>query len=93
MAPNEGRAKFDLKPVKGGDSPYLQQQNYSLEALAKRDAQADPFAPATPPATKPAPVSAAATPAAQDQPAKPPPPKKDLVALTRKFTEALREAA
>jgi HK97 family phage portal protein len=48
MAPNEGRAKLDLKPVEGGESPYLQQQNYSLAALAKRDAQADPFAPATP---------------------------------------------
>jgi len=48
MAPNEGRAKLDLKPVDGGESPYLQQQNYSLAALAKRDAQADPFAPATP---------------------------------------------
>jgi HK97 family phage portal protein len=53
MAPNEGRAKLDLKPVTGGDQPYLQQQNYSLEALAKRDAQADPFAPNTP--TQPAP--------------------------------------
>jgi phage portal protein BeeE len=49
MAPNEGREKFDLQPVLGGESPYLQQQNYSLEALAKRDAQLDPFAPATPP--------------------------------------------
>ena len=49
MSPNEGRAKFDLKPVPGGANPYLQQQNYSLEALAKRDAQDDPFAPATPP--------------------------------------------
>ena len=28
MAPNEGRAKLDLKPVEGGESPYLQQQNY-----------------------------------------------------------------
>jgi HK97 family phage portal protein len=50
MAPNEGRAKLDLKPVTGGNSCYLQQQNYSLEALAKRDAQDDPFAPNTPPA-------------------------------------------
>jgi HK97 family phage portal protein len=43
MSPNEGRAKFDLPPAPGGNSPYLQQQNYSLEALAKRDAQEDPF--------------------------------------------------
>ena len=53
MSPNEGRAKLDLKPVAGGKNPYLQQQNYSLEALAKRDAQADPFAPAKPPAPPP----------------------------------------
>jgi phage portal protein BeeE len=32
-----------LPPVAGGDSPYMQQQNYSLEALAKRDTQEDPF--------------------------------------------------
>ncbi len=44
LAPNEARAVEDLQPVKGGDSVYMQQQNYSLEALAKRDALADPFA-------------------------------------------------
>jgi len=88
MAPNEGRAKFDLKPVAGGESPYLQQQNYSLEALAKRDAQADPFAPANPPA----PPSAEAKPPPADATPAPPPPK-DLAALTQKFTQALREAA
>jgi len=53
MAPNEGRSKLDLKPVDGGESPYLQQQNYSLAALAKRDAQEDPFKPNTPPAQAP----------------------------------------
>lgn len=41
--PNEARAKVGLKPLSGGDSIYMQQQNYSLEALAKRDAQDDPF--------------------------------------------------
>jgi HK97 family phage portal protein len=58
MSPNEGRAKIDLKPVTGGKSPYLQQQNYSLEALAKRDTQDNPFAPAkapTPPAAETSP--------------------------------------
>lgn len=45
-APNEARRRFNLTPKTGGDSPYLQQQNFSLEALAKRDAQDDPFAPA-----------------------------------------------
>lgn len=43
MSPNEARAKIDLKPATGGESPYLQQQNFSLAALAKRDAQDDPF--------------------------------------------------
>lgn len=45
MTPNEARLKyFGLGPVVGGDTPYLQQQYYSLRALAARDA-ADPFAP------------------------------------------------
>ena len=43
MAPNEARLKLNLAPLEGGDSVYLQQQNYSLEALARRDAMADPF--------------------------------------------------
>ena len=52
MAPNEARKKLDLKKTKGGDSVWSQQQNYSLEALAERDAN-EPFAAhATP---KPAP--------------------------------------
>lgn len=50
LSPDEMRAKLDRKPVAGGDSPYLQQQNYSLEALAKRDAQDDPFGTSNPPA-------------------------------------------
>lgn len=44
MAPNEGRARFNLPPVAGGNTPYLQEQNFSLEALAKRDALDDPWA-------------------------------------------------
>lgn len=42
-SPNEARRRFDLPPVSGGTLPYLQQQNYSLEALARRDAQVNPF--------------------------------------------------
>lgn len=42
-APNEARKRFGLAPLTGGDSVYLQQQNFSLEALARRDASADPF--------------------------------------------------
>ncbi len=39
MAPNEARRREDLPPVDGGDTPYLQVQNYSLAALANRDAR------------------------------------------------------
>jgi hypothetical protein len=53
--PNEARADFDLPPVDGGDTVYLQQQNYSLSALDARDrlgpaAHASPTPPALPPA-------------------------------------------
>ena len=53
-SPNEGRAQFNLKPVEGGDTPYLQQQNYSLVALNKRDQGDDPFDTAKPAASEPA---------------------------------------
>lgn len=44
MAPNEARRLFHgLGPVAGGDTPYLQQQYYSLAALAERDRE-KPFA-------------------------------------------------
>jgi len=61
MAPNEARKRANYKKVDGGESPYMQQQNYSLEALAKRDAQPDPFA--KPPSSKPPVLPAAAPPA------------------------------
>lgn len=51
-APNESRRRLNLRPVKGGDSPYLQQQNYSLGALDRRDS------------ASPAPTSAAPAPSA-----------------------------
>lgn len=38
MAPNEARKREDMPPVAGGDTPYLQQQNWSLDALAQRPA-------------------------------------------------------
>lgn len=49
FSPNEARAEVGEGPVEGGDTPYLQQQNYSLEALSKRDAKDDPFGTANPP--------------------------------------------
>ena len=36
LAPNEARAKFNMLPVAGGDLPFLQQQNWPLDVLAKR---------------------------------------------------------
>ena len=56
MSPNEGRRELDLKPVEGGESPYLQQQNYSLAALAKRDAE-NPLGKPVEPTPAPAPVA------------------------------------
>src|SRR5262245_164086 len=82
MSPNEGRSKFDLKPVDGGESPYLQQQNYSLAALAKRDAQEDPFAPAKPPTPPPAKV--------EPQDELQPEPQKASPELALKIAAALR---
>lgn len=48
LSPNEARKKENMKPVEGGESPMIQQQNYSLAALKKRDSKADPFATAVP---------------------------------------------
>jgi HK97 family phage portal protein len=55
MSINEARKKYyGLGPVDGGDTPYLQQQMFSLAALAERDS-ASPFA-------KPVPALPAVTP-------------------------------
>jgi len=53
LSPDEARQKVNLPPVKGGESPMAQQQNYSLAALAKRDAMDNPFAPQTSGGTEP----------------------------------------
>ena len=47
MTPNEARQKLGLGPLEGGDTVYMQQQNYSLEALSKRDQMDDPFGKST----------------------------------------------
>lgn len=55
---DEARARLGMPPITGGDTAYLQQQNYSLAALAKRDSGADPFGTAKPPApAAPAPAA------------------------------------
>jgi HK97 family phage portal protein len=49
LSPNEGRAQLNYPPVEGGETPYMQQQNFSLEALARQNAQGTQ--PDTPPQT------------------------------------------
>lgn len=52
VKPNEARRKFNLPPVEGGDTPYLQQQNYSLAALNERDKNSPLVTAPTPPANE-----------------------------------------
>lgn len=67
-SPNESRLRMNLPPKPGGDSLYLQQQNYSTEALAKRDAKPDPFAgPVAAPAPAPDPSQQPVTNAMLDE--------------------------
>jgi HK97 family phage portal protein len=48
---NEQRKRLDLKPVEGGNTVYLQEQDHSLEWLSRRDAQPiDAPPPVEPPA-------------------------------------------
>ena len=77
MAPNEGRKRINLKPIVGGDTVYMQQQNYSLQALNERD-KTNPLAapPPAPPAPPPAPVA---------------PPAPDPAAQARELLDSIRK--
>lgn len=57
MTPNEARAKEGLSPLDGGDTAYMQQQNYSLSALAERDKNNPLALPAPAPAAPIAPIA------------------------------------
>ena len=65
--PNEARARVNLKPLPGGDSVYMQQQNWSLKQLSERDSAelnkptAASAAPSIEPAGEPAPEDTAAS--------------------------------
>lgn len=61
---NDARKRMDLPLVDGGDSIWMQQQNYSLEALQKRDEKPDPFGTPAPP-TLPNPEPQKALPAGE----------------------------
>lgn len=39
LTPNEQRKRLNAPPVEGGDTVYMQEQDHSLEWLARRDAQ------------------------------------------------------
>lgn len=62
--PNEARRVENMRPQEGGDVLYMQQQNFSLPALAKRDAKEDPFAAA---GSAPKPASEPAKPEDTDE--------------------------
>lgn len=53
---NEARKKLNLPKTEGGDAVLSQQQNFSLEALAKRDAKDDPFPTSSGDSVPPAPA-------------------------------------
>ena len=55
FSPNEARKRIDLKPLPGGDSVFMQQQNWSLEQLDKRDIINDAPSVAPPPTEPPEP--------------------------------------
>jgi HK97 family phage portal protein len=55
LTPNEQRKRLELPPVTGGDTVFMQEQDHSLEWLARRDAQ-----PIEAPAPEPAPEERAA---------------------------------
>lgn len=60
--PNEGRKLFNRKPLTGGDTVFLQEQDHSLQWLAARDAQGPPK-PVTSPVPDPPALPAAPVPA------------------------------
>ncbi len=97
LTPNEARKRQNLKSVTGGESPYLQEQNYSLAALAKRDALDNPFGAKGTSGSAPDTGVDTAEPAAAPTPALPPPKAlgptaKELAeSLIVKFTKLARE--
>lgn len=85
--PNEGRKRLGYGPVPGGDTPYMQEQNWPLALLEGRELP-------TRPPTAPAPIEPPAT------PSEPPAVNENgieadhfIAALRAKFAEALLNAA
>ena len=57
LSPNEGRKRFNKKPVPGGNTVYLQRQNWPLEKLGSDMPQPTP-PPAPQPQPEPSPIKA-----------------------------------
>jgi HK97 family phage portal protein len=87
MSPDEARKEYGLPPTKGGKSPMAQHQMYSLEALARRDAMADPFgiAPAVGGNPKPPELAPPVAPSPPDAP----PPTKEADEIDPEFASYL----
>lgn len=49
FSPNEARQKFNLPPRKGGETPFLQQQNFPIDELIGRESEAPQPMPQTEP--------------------------------------------
>ena len=58
MKPNEARRRINLPKTGGGDSLWGQQQDHSLEALARRDEMVTPDGELIPQAEPEAPIAA-----------------------------------
>jgi HK97 family phage portal protein len=92
LTPNEARLRDNLPPVKGGDTPYMQQQNWPLAQLADRPTPSQQ--PPAPPAPNEPPASAN-PPNDSKPPANTPPPAtapgKDAHDFARVFLERLMD--
>jgi len=67
FSPNEARARFDMRPVKGGDVPLIQQQYWPLDVLTQRESAPAAPAPLQPALTPPSGPGAPGSPAAQQR--------------------------
>lgn len=90
---NEGRASENLPPTDGGGAVYRLQQEFSLAALAKRDALPNPFVIDRPTAN---PTPSGNGPAVEADPSKPPAPADEsakhlYAALLKRIDAAARE--
>lgn len=67
LAPNDGRKKLNYRPVEGGETPYMQEQNWPLRLLAGRSLPARPPTEPAPLPPAPAPDDKADTAADEDK--------------------------